>query len=137
MTKLNINNLYKSGVKLTFAAVVALGISACASAPDLPIAEVNRAEKTLLQAEESNAPEYAPSELRKAREKLSAARKSLQKATQDKDADAATRAYWLAEESITDSELAIAKGDEARAKKVNKEMQDTVDVLKDELNGNR
>lgn len=136
MSRFNSYFLYQTGVKFTLAALVVLGISACASAPDLPIAEINRAEKTLLQAEESNAPEYAPNELRGAREKLSSARKLLQKATQEKDADAAKRAYWLAEESITDSELAIAKGDEARAKKVNKEMQDTVDVLKEELNGN-
>lgn len=108
-------------------------MSACASAPKLPNDQVGRAEAAINRAEEARVADYASAELRAAREKLAAAREMMQKAASEKDERAATRAGWLAEESISDAELATAKAQEARAKAVNQEMEGTIDLLQDEL----
>lgn len=115
------------------AVVMILGISACASAPQLPTAEVERAEAAINRAEEARVADYASADLRAAREKLVSARNLMQEATQKKSQDAAIRARMMAEQSVSDAELATAKAQEQRAKKVNKEMEGTIDLLDQEI----
>ena len=110
-----------------------LGISACASAPQLPTAEIERAESAINRAEEARVADYASADLRAAREKLVKARNLMQEAATEKDRDAAVRARMMAEQSISDAELATAKAQEQRAKEVNKEMQGTIDMLQQEI----
>lgn len=130
MTNL-VNNLRK--LLLIPVAALVLGMSACASAPKLPTAEINRAEAAINRAEEARVADYASADLRAAREKLVDARELMQKAIEDKDQRAAIRAGWLAEESISDAELATAKAQEERAKEVNRKMEGTIDVLQQEI----
>lgn len=114
-------------------ATVVLGLSACASAPKLPTAEIKRAEAAINVAEEARVADYASAELRLAREKLVGARELVQKAAQDKDQKAAVRAAWLAEEAVSDAELATAKAQQERAKEVNQKLETTIDVLQQEI----
>jgi hypothetical protein len=122
-----------SRILLLPALVAVLGLSACASAPQLPTNEIERAESAINRAEEARVADYASTDLRAAREKLANARNLMQQAVQEKDQDAATRARWLAEQSISDAELATAKAQEQRAKQVNKEMQNTIDMMQQEI----
>ena len=121
--------------KLLFASVATLfiAVAGCASVPPLPTDQIARAEAAINRAEEARVADYASAELRAAREKLTAARDMIQKATADKDKDAALRAAWLAEESISDAELATAKAQHKRAQEVNRELEGTVDMLQQEL----
>ena len=113
------------GFFLVPAVAMILGISACASAPQLPTAEIERAEAAINRAEEARVADYASTNLRAAREKLVKARNLMQ--------EAAMRARMMAEQSISDAELATAKAQEERAKEVNKEMQGTIDMLQQEI----
>lgn len=110
-----------------------LGVSACASAPQLPTTEVENAEAAIARAEEARVADYASTNLRAAREKLVEARNLMQKAIQEKDKEAALHAQMMAEQAKSDAELATAKAQEERAKEVNKEMQDTIDTLQQEI----
>ncbi len=110
-----------------------MGISACASAPQLPTTEIERAEAAINRAEEARVADYASSDLRAAREKLVRARNHMQEAALKKDKDSALRARLMAEQAISDAELATAKAQEQRAKEVNKEIQGTIDVLQQEI----
>lgn len=121
------------GIFLVPAIAMVLGISACASAPQLPTAEIERAEAAINRAEEARVADYASTDLRAAREKLVKARDLMQEAATEKDRDAAVRARMMAEQSMSDAELATAKAQEQRAKEVNKEMQGTIDMLQQEI----
>jgi hypothetical protein len=109
-----------------------LAVAGCASVPPLPTDQIARAEAAINRAEEARVADYASVELRAAREKLSAARDMMLKATAEKDKNAAVRAAWLAEQSISDAELATAKAQYKRAQEVNKELEGTVDMLQQE-----
>ena len=114
------------------AAMSFVALAGCASAPPLPTDQVARAEAAINRAEEARVADYASAELRTAREKLSAARDMMLKATAEKDKNAAVRAAWLAEQSISDAELATAKAQYKRAQQVNKELEGTVNMLQQE-----
>lgn len=119
--------------------VLAIGLSACASAPQVPTESIMAADAAIRQAEEARVADYASPELRSAREKITAARAMAEKATKEKDEKTMKRARSLADESRSDAELAIAKAQAAKADAVNKEMQRNNDTLQQELqrkNGN-
>lgn len=122
-----------SGVVVLPLIATIMGITACASAPQLPTAEIERAEAAINRAEEARVADYASSDLRAAREKLVKARDHMQDAATKKDKDAALRGRLMAEQAISDAELATAKAQEQRAKEVNKEIQGTIDVLQQEI----
>lgn len=113
--------------------VLAIGLSACASAPQAPTESIMAADAAIRQAEEARVADYASPELRSAREKITAARALAEKATQEKDQKAMKKARSLADESRSDAELAIAKAQQAKADSVNKEMQRNNDTLQQEL----
>lgn len=124
---------FRNKLLLVPAAVLALGLSACASTPNLPTDKVERAESAINRAEEARVADYASANLRAAREKLVSARDLMRTAVEHKDKGAAVRAGWLAEESISDAELAIAKAQEERAKEVNQKLDGTIDLLQQEI----
>lgn len=83
-------------------------LAACASQP-VPVAMFDDARELILTAEQAGAENYAPLELRSAREHYAA----IQTAVDGNDNEQAT---WMAERSIIDSQLAIAKTAAAKAR---------------------
>jgi hypothetical protein len=103
-----------------------LALSACATTPEPPTRALQAAESAIAGAEQDRVATYASAELRKAREKLSAARASVR----DEDM---VGARYLAEESLVHAELASAQAEEVKAKAINDEMQKSIDTLKQEM----
>ena len=99
---------FRSGIALGLAAALATG---CASSPPLPppTAELQAAESSIVGAERTGAAQYAPQELRIARDKLDMGNK----ARQDGRMVLAKRA---AEQAQADAELATARTQAAQAR---------------------
>lgn len=113
---------------LCAAAAVAgfLALSACATTPEPPTRALQAAESAIASAEQDRVATYASAELRKAREKLSAARAEVRD-------EEMVKARYLAEESLVHAELAAAQAEEIKAKAVNDDMQKSIDTLKQEM----
>lgn len=109
---------------LRFAAALAgiLVLSACASAPQAPNRSLQAAEQAIAAAEQARVADYASLELSQAREKLAAARVSVQK-------EEMAIAERLADEALVEAQLATARAGEAKAKKVNDDMQESTRTL--------
>jgi hypothetical protein len=124
----------RKGIALLLPAMIfGLGLVACASVPDAPTDSLQAADTAIKQAEDARVADYASTQLSSAREKLAAAHAMADKAKTDKDEKEMTQARRLADESRSDAELATAKAQEARAKSVDKEMQQNNDTLQQEL----
>lgn len=106
-----------------------LALSACASTPQPPAAELQAAEQAIATADQARITDSASPELKDARDKLAAARAAVD----NKDMVAAKR---LAEQSRVDAELATAKANEARARSVNRDIEKSNDALREELQRN-
>jgi uncharacterized protein DUF4398 len=106
--------------------VAALGLLAggC-SARRPPTAQLSTAEVEVRQADDAQASQYAPLELRLAREKLDRARTAMH----DEDYDRARR---LADEAYADAQLADAKARSAKAQKNAEEARKSIEELKGE-----
>jgi hypothetical protein len=107
------------------AAIVAGVMIAGCSTHRPPTAKVATADVAIRQAEEAEAPEYAPLELRLAREKLEKARRAM-------DDDEDERARRLSEEAFVDAQLAQAKARAEKARRHADEMERSVEALKSE-----
>jgi hypothetical protein len=83
-------------------------VSGCAIHP-FPAAQLAESQAAIARAEKSGAAEYAPVELRSAREKLELTRRWI--AAKDYEP-----ARWLAEQALVDAELAQAKAMSARSR---------------------
>jgi hypothetical protein len=103
-----------------------LGVTGCSAARP-PEAAVAQAELAVRQAAESKAPTYAPTELRVAQEKSQGA----QRAMSAKDYVQARR---LAEQTVTDAQLAQARANAVEAQKNTEETRKTIDALRSEAN---
>lgn len=122
---ININN--DPGFAGCFAlAILALFLSACATAPLPPTAALQAAESAIADADRARVADYALPELSEAREKLNAARVAVQ----DKEMTLALR---LAQQSRLDAELASAKTELAKAQAVNDQMIKSIDTLEQEM----
>ena len=97
----------------------------CASTPP-PSGLLEEAEAMLENSVAAGADEYAPIELRFAREKLAGARLAIE----DRDFESAS---WLLNQSIVNSELAMAKSDAARARDAVRRQQAANDKLRADL----
>lgn len=106
--------------------ILALFLSACASAPLPPTAALQAAESAIADADRARVADYALPELSEAREKLNAARVAVQ----DKEMTLALR---LAQQSRLDAELASAKTELAKAQAVNDQMIKSIDTLEQEM----
>jgi len=104
------------------AAVLAAG---CAGAP-APTEKIVTAERAVQNARMNNATVNAPLDLRLAEDKLAQARSASEK----EDNEIAAR---LADEALADAEVADAKSRAARTASLSREMNESVDVLRREL----
>lgn len=103
-----------------------LGVTGCSAARP-PEAAVAQAELAVRQAAESKAPVYAPSELRIAQEKSLGAQRAM-------SAEEYDQARRLAEQAITDAQLAQARAGAADAQKNTEEVRKTMNALQSEAN---
>jgi hypothetical protein len=99
-------------------------IGGCA-ARRAPTAKVSTADVAVREAEEVDAAEHAPLELRLAREKLEKARRAM-------DDDEYDRARRLSEEAFADAQLAEAKARAEKARLHAEELRKSVQVLRRE-----
>jgi len=102
----------------------AIGTVGC-STPRKPAQEVEKADLAIASANTSNAPTDAPLELQLAREKVEKAKSALR----DHDFKLAQR---LAEQAQVDAQLAEAKAESESARTSATELEQTIDVLRDE-----
>ncbi|WP_295686470.1 DUF4398 domain-containing protein [uncultured Nevskia sp.] len=108
----------------------ALTLSACGSAPLLPNDALQAADIAIATADTEKAAEFAPVELKAARDHLGQARVALAKDPTEADVINARR---LADAAQADAELASARARNARATAVNVELQKNIDTLREEL----
>lgn len=106
-------------------ALICLILAACATVrPDAAIFEA--AERAILAAEAVGGDEFAPVEMRFAREKLASARKGLEKEKYDVS-------VYLVEESEINSELAIEKSRTAKSRRRVNELRKSNEELEARL----
>ncbi|MEO4046040.1 DUF4398 domain-containing protein [Pseudomonas sp. CAU 1711] len=104
-------------------------LSACAAPPMPPEQALRAAESAIARAEQGRASDFAATELGMARDKLAAANSAVG----EEDMPQAER---LAVQSRAEAELALARAQAGRAQKVNEEMLDSTDSLKQEMQRN-
>ena len=105
---------------------VFLGLAGCSSARP-PEADIAQAELAVRQASESKAPAYAPDEFRVAQEKALGAQHAVSE-------EKYTRARRLAEQAVTDAQLAQARAGAVEAQKNKEEVRKTMNALQSEAN---
>lgn len=103
-----------------------LGVTGCSSARP-PEAAVAQAELAVRQAAESKAPLHAPTEFRIAQEKSQGAQRAM-------SAEEYELAGRLAEQAITDAQLAQSRAAAAEAQKNAEEVRRTMNALQSEAN---
>lgn len=113
-------------VYIALAAAGFLALTGCATPPEPPIEELQAAESAISNAEQARVADYASAELTMARQKLTQANA----AARNEDM---VRAEYLAIESRTHAEVALARAEELKAKAVNEDMQESIDILKEEM----
>lgn len=111
------------------AAAALLALAACASTPPPPVQALQAAEIAINSAEQAGVVDYAALELTQARDKLAAARLAVQ----DEDMVLAER---LADESRVSAELASARTEMLKAREINRDMQESIDTLRQEMQRN-
>lgn len=113
-------------VYIALAAAGLLALAGCASPPVPPTEALQAAESAISNAEQARVADYASAELTTARQKLALANTAARN-------NEMVQAEYLAIESRTHAELALARAEERRAKAVNDDMQKSIDVLKEEM----
>jgi hypothetical protein len=113
----------RRSLALCFGALVLSG--GCASVPK-PVGEVASAQTAVGGAEASDAQRFAPVELDRARSKLARAQKAMEKGRN-------LEARHLAEEALADAKLAGARAEAERAKQAAREMEASVQILREEI----
>ena len=112
-------------VTLSAVVLVAASLGACGSKAPKPASELALASSALKNAEISGAREYAPIELRIAREKQAKADKAVSKERYGK-------ARQLSSEALVDAELARATADAEKSRLALKEAQDNIAMIREE-----
>ena len=105
--------------------VIALIVAAGCSTARRPTAQMAKADLAIHDADKSDAPDLAPLELRRARDKYEQAKRAL-------DDDKYDRARRLAEQALVDAELAQAKADSEKAQRQAHQTRDSIDTLRRE-----
>jgi hypothetical protein len=108
-------------MKLILIAITCLVLTACATVRPDP-AFVQSAEQAIEAAEIAGGDEFAPVEMRFAREKLESAKKGMEKEKYEVS-------LWLVEESEINSELAIEKSRTAKSRRKANELRKSNDEL--------
>ena len=112
-------------VRLSAVLLISATLGACGSKSPKPSSELALAGSALKNAESSGAREYAPIELRIAREKQAAADKAMSKEKYNK-------ALHLSSEALVDAELARATADAEKSRLALKEAQDNIKMIREE-----
>lgn len=107
----------------------ALALAACAAAPLPPTDALQAADIAVSSAEAEHAADYAPVEMRSARDKLAAARDTHR----DSDDLRVQQARRQADEARADAQLALAQAHLAKANQINQDLQKTSDSLREEI----
>lgn len=115
-----------SWFNLLLLSTVALSLVGCAANFPPPTQNLALSEAAINQAEASGAVEFAPVEMRLAREKLTEARAALAR-------DENQKALQWAEQAEVDAQLAEAKARTAKAQKTVDELQESIEILKREI----
>ena len=111
---------------MTALAAIALTSVGCASTGNRPDAQLATAEANIEQARQAGADQHAAQPLSAARQKLSAAQAAVAR-------DEMVVAGRLAEEAALDAELAGAMARNRKSELAVKELNDTIDVLREEI----
>ena len=94
-----------------------------------PTGDVIRdAGNNVAEAEDARASDYAPKEMREAREKVQAAQELSRKARSEGNAAEMEQARWLAEEASAEAKLAQAKAQNTRMQGLLRDRQRPPDV---------
>ena len=101
-----------------------LGVSAC-SASRPPLESLSTAELAVRRASDGGAAQYAPLELRTAREKLDGAKRAI-------DSEEYDQARRLAEQAQVDARLAETKADAERAHQTVEQTRKNIEALRHE-----
>ena len=104
-----------------------VAVAGCAAKRQPSTVRLETAQVAIREADVSGAAQYAPLELRLAREKLDRARRALD----DDDRDHARR---LSEEALADAQLAEAKTSSAKARHNADEVRKSIEALQSEAN---
>ncbi|WP_210401702.1 DUF4398 domain-containing protein [Lacimicrobium sp. SS2-24] len=104
-------------------------LGGCASALKAPTAEVEAAERAIGNAERAQTTRYTSTELNNARTELAAARSAV-------IARDMQQARQLALQAQASAELALARAELIKAQAINENMQQSIDVLKQEVQRN-
>ena len=126
---LNFKKRQGSRLRVATGLAGALMITACASTPPAPTAQLQAAQQAIAAAERTDASLHAAAELGAAAAKLA----SANTAVQAQEMEAAAR---LADESRVEAELATAKTASVKARMVNDEMKRSTGTLIDEMQRN-
>ena len=111
--------------------IIFIVMSGCASSKiPAPTNEFAAANQAVEQAEQVGAEEYAPLEIRNAREKLAEAGVLIDRKENEK-------AKMLLEKAMADAELAEARALSAKAQRAVGELKETIEVLKQEIERSR
>lgn len=111
---------------IALAAAGFLALAGCATPPVPPTEELQAAESAISNAEQARVADYASAELTTARQKLALANTAARN-------NQMVQAEYLAIESRTHAEVALARAEELKAKAVNDDMQKSIDTLKEEM----
>ncbi|MFN2257712.1 MAG: DUF4398 domain-containing protein [Desulfuromonadaceae bacterium] len=109
------------------ATLLVVVMSGCATKVPVPEKQITLASQSIAQAESSGAVEFAPVELKSARQKLSQAELAMGK-------NENLKAKQLADEAMVDANLAEAKARSAKSQKVVEELKESIRVLREEMN---
>jgi len=118
-----INHKYVRG---TAVASLLVFMAACSSTPIAPTRALNAAQDAFTVAEQGDARRYS-------RDELDEARQRLVKAEQAVSGDRMVEAERFAQEALITAELALARTDAAKARKINEEMGKGADALIEEM----
>lgn len=102
-------------------------LAGCAAKAPAPEKQFTLATQSIAQAESSGAVEFAPVELKLARDKMSQAKLAV-------DNEENLKAKRLADEAMVDANLAEAKARSAKSQKVVAELKESIRVLQEEMN---
>ncbi|MEM8559240.1 MAG: DUF4398 domain-containing protein [Bacteroidota bacterium] len=110
--------------------IVLMLLVGCGSSAPPPDAELAEARSFIAQAEESGSAEYAPLQLRNARQKAERAEALMREGENEE-------ARRLAEQALVDAELAEAVAASEKAKAAVEEVRASIETLRQEIERNR
>lgn len=120
----------KTGTGLAFLlGGLVLFLAGCASGPPAPTEQMAVSAAAIDQAVSAGAPEFAPAELRAAREKMDRARVAM-------EARDNVQARILAEQAQADAQLAVTKARSAKAQKAAAAVEEDRRILREEIRRN-